>query len=92
VVRFNAEAESVQKAKRLDRMARAMGLASGRDIAEAIVEMNARLGLPSGLGALGVERAWFDKIIAGALADHCHATNPRIASRGEYEAMLGDSM
>jgi 4-hydroxybutyrate dehydrogenase len=39
VVRFNAEAESVQKAHRLDRMARAMGLASGGDIAEAITEM-----------------------------------------------------
>ena len=92
VVRFNAEAESVQKARRLERMARAMGLASGSDIAEAITDMNARLGLPTGLGAMGVERAWFDKIIAGALADHCHATNPRIASRKEYEAMLGDSM
>jgi 4-hydroxybutyrate dehydrogenase len=92
VVRFNAEAESVQKARRLERMARAMGLTSGGDIAEAIVEMNARLGLPTGLGAMGVERAWFDKIIADALADHCHATNPRIASREEYEAMLGASM
>ncbi len=36
VVRFNAEAESVQKDNRLNRMARAMGLASGGDIAEAI--------------------------------------------------------
>ena len=92
VVRFNAEAESVQKARRLERMARAMGLASGSDIAEAITDMNARLGLPTGLAAMGVERAWFDNIIAGALADHCHATNPRMASREEYEAMLGDSM
>ena len=92
VVRFNSGAESVQKAKRLDRMARAMGLQSGGDIAEAITDMNARLGLPTGLAAMGVERAWFDKIIAGALADHCHGTNPRIASREEYEAMLGASM
>ena len=36
VVRFNAQAESVQKAHRLDRMARALGLQSGGDIAEAI--------------------------------------------------------
>ena len=92
VVRFNSGAESVQKAKRLDRMARAMGLQSGGDITEAITDMNARLGLPTGLAAMGVERAWFDKIIAGALADHCHGTNPRIASREEYEAMLGASM
>ena len=92
VVRFNAEAESVQKAHRLDRMARAMGLPSGGDIAEAITDMNARLGLPTGLAAMGVERDWFDNIIKGALADHCHGTNPRIASVQDYEEMLGASM
>jgi 4-hydroxybutyrate dehydrogenase len=92
VVRFNAQAESVQKAHRLDRMARAMGLQSGGDIAEAITDMNARLGLPTGLAAMGVERGQFDKIIKGALADHCHGTNPRIASVGDYEEMLGASM
>jgi 4-hydroxybutyrate dehydrogenase len=92
VVRFNAQAESVQKAHRLDRMARAMGLQSGSDIAEAITDMNARLGLPTGLAAMGVERGQFGNIIKGALADHCHGTNPRIASAEEYEAMLGASM
>lgn len=92
VVRFNAEAESVQKDKRLNRMARAMGLASGGDIAEAIRDMNARLGLPTGLVAMGVQREQFGQIIAGALADHCHKTNPRIASAGEYEEMLAASL
>lgn len=92
VVRFNAEAESVQKDKRLDRMARAMGLASGGDIAEAIRDMNARLGLPTGLAAMGVQREQFGQIITGALADHCHKTNPRIATAGEYEEMLGASL
>ena len=73
-------------------MARAMGLASAGDIAEAIRDMNARLGLPTGLKALGVEHAAFGKIIAGALADHCHKTNPRIATVADYEAMLEESM
>jgi 4-hydroxybutyrate dehydrogenase len=92
VVRFNAQAESVQKAYRLDRMARAMGLKSGGDIAEAITDMNARLNLPTGLAAMGVERGQFDQIIKGAMTDHCHGTNPRIASREDYEAMLDTSM
>ncbi len=92
VVRFNASAESIQKEHRLQRMAHAMGLASGGDIPEAIEDMNARLGLPSGLAAMGVQRDWFDKIIAGALADHCHKTNPRIATAGEYAEMLGESL
>jgi len=92
VVRFNAGAESIQKEQRLGRMARAMGLASGSDIPEAIQDMNARLGLPTGLAAMGVQRDWFDKIIEGAMADHCHKTNPRIATAGEYAQMLEDSL
>ena len=92
VVRFNAEAESVQKEHRLDRMARAMGLASGSEIPDAIKAMNARLGLATGLAALGVQRAQFGQIIEGAMADHCHKTNPRLASVEDYEAMLEASM
>ena len=92
VVGFNSSAESVQKNQRLARMARAMGLASSGDIAEAIRDMNARLGLPKGLKELGVEHAAFGKIITGALADHCHKTNPRIATVTDYEAMLEESM
>ena len=92
VVRFNAEAESVQREDRLNRMAHAMGLSSGSDIPEAVRDMNARLGLPSGLAAMGVERSQFDAIINGALKDHCHATNPRLASAQDYEQMLGTSL
>jgi len=92
VVRFNAQAPSVQKDRRLDRMARAMGVGSGSEIPDAIRAMSARLGLPSGLAAVGVERSQFDKIIDGAMADHCHKTNPREASRVEYREMLEASM
>jgi hypothetical protein len=92
VIAFNAEAESMKKDRRLDRMAHAMGLASGSDIGEAIKDMNARLGLPSGLAAMGVTPDLFDKVIEGALADHCHKTNPRIASAGEYRQMLEVAM
>jgi len=92
VVAFNAAADSVRQDRRLERMARAMGLSSGSDIGAAITDMNARLGLPRGLGAMGVQPAQFDQIIVGALADHCHKTNPRIATAGEYRAMLVQSM
>jgi alcohol dehydrogenase class IV len=50
--------------------------------------MSARLGLPTGLRAMGVGEALFDRIIDGALADHCHKTNPRLATRADYHAML----
>lgn len=92
VVRFNAEAESVRAEQRLQRMAHAMGLDSGSDIPEAIRDMNARLGLPTGLAAMGVERAQFAAVISGALKDHCHGTNPRLASADDYEQMLATSL
>jgi 4-hydroxybutyrate dehydrogenase len=96
VVKFNASAESIQRERRLQRMAHAMGLPScdahGSEVAEAIREMNARLGLPPGLRAMGVSEDLFERVIDGALKDHCHKTNPRIASADEYRAMLAASM
>jgi 4-hydroxybutyrate dehydrogenase len=96
VVRFNAGAESIANEDRLARMARAIGLhgcdAQGTELAEALRAMNARLGLPSGLAAMGVTRDPFEKIIDGAMADHCHKTNPRLATRDDYREMLEASM
>ena len=92
VVNFNARAESVRNEARLERMAHAMGLRSPGDIAEAIREMNARLGVPTGLAAMGVTGELYDRVIRGALADHCHKTNPREASAEDYRAMLDASM
>jgi alcohol dehydrogenase class IV len=92
VVRFNAQAESVRKDRRLERMAHAMDLRSAADIPDAIRDMNARLGLPDGLAAMGVRRDQFEEVIKGALADHCHKTNPRLASSRDYEDMLAASM
>ena len=92
VIRFNSAAESIQKEQRLQRMAQAMGLATANAIPEAIQEMSARLGLPSGLAAMGVREDQFDKVIAGAMNDHCHKTNPRIATPDEYRDMLTRSM
>ncbi len=92
VVTFNAAAESVQKDHRLQRMAHAMGVGSASVIPQAIQDMNQRLGLPSGLGAMGVQPTMFNQIITGALADHCHKTNPRIATADEYREMLANSL
>jgi len=96
VVRFNAAAESIQREQRLQRMAAAMGLAScdgeGNPVAEAIRTMNAALRLPGGLAAMGVTHDLFERVIDGAMADHCHKTNPRLATRDDYRAMLEESM
>jgi alcohol dehydrogenase class IV len=96
VVRFNAAAPSIQADQRLQRMAQAMGLAGsdgeGHAVADAITAMNARLGLPSGLRAMGVSEDLFERVIDGAMADHCHKTNPRLATRDDYRTMLAAAM
>lgn len=96
VVKFNAPAASIVEERRLARMAHAMGMtscdAAGTEIAEAIRAMNARLGLPTGLRAMGVSPDLFERVIDGAMADHCHKTNPRIATREDYREMLEASM
>ena len=92
VVLFNAPADSIQKEKRLQRIAQAIGLpgcsAAGTEVADAIRSLNQRLGLPSGLAAMGVTEDQFERVIDGAMADHCHKTNPRIATRDDYRQML----
>ena len=92
VIRFNAEAPSMQKDERLARMAQAMGLGGADEVAPAVTEMNRRLGLPAGLAAIDVSPEIFPRVIEGALKDHCHKTNPREASPADYAAMLTASM
>lgn len=93
VIRFNAEADSVKRERRIERLAQAMGLADGSAdaVADAISALNARLGLPSGLAAMGVGPDQDEPIIERALLDHCHKTNPRIATADEYRALLAVS-
>ncbi len=96
VIRFNAQADSVRRERRLQRMAQAMGLGTcddnGNDLAQAVQALNARLKLPTGLAALGVTAGDFDRIIDGAMVDHCHKLNPREATREDYRALLAQSM
>jgi alcohol dehydrogenase class IV len=93
VIRFNAEADSVRREHRIARLAQAMGLAgtSAGDVADAISAMSARLGLPAGLAAMGAGPELDERIVAHALLDHCHKTNPRLASADDYRAMLAAS-
>lgn len=92
VLEFNAAAPSVMAESRMERLARAMALRNAAAVPDAVRDMNKRLGLPAGLGELGVATSLFPRIIEGALKDHTHKTNPREASALDYEAMLDRSL
>ena len=80
----------MRRDRRIERLAQAMGLAddSADTVADAISALNARLGLPGGLAAMGVRPELDERIVERALVDHCHKTNPRIASPEDYIGLL----
>jgi 4-hydroxybutyrate dehydrogenase len=84
VVRFNAG----HVGDKIGRLTSAMGLAPGADLATELDALNLRLGMPKTLAAVGVTPAMWPIIIEQALLDHSHATNPRMASAGDYRALL----
>lgn len=84
VLRFNKSATESKQAALVE----AMGLAPDADPAEHIARLNARLGMPQGLGAMGVPREVLADVAVAAMKDHCHTTNPRVAKLGDYLQML----
>ncbi|CAJ0704246.1 iron-containing alcohol dehydrogenase [Ralstonia wenshanensis] len=92
VLRFNETAETVVRDNRYARMRRVMNLPAGADLAQAVHDLTARLGLPTGLCQMGVPEEALEHVVEGALLDHCHKTNPRIATADDYRRMLAESM
>ncbi|MRW84171.1 iron-containing alcohol dehydrogenase [Pseudoduganella sp. FT26W] len=92
VIQFNQETDTMRSEHKLARMAQAMGLAGGAEVAGAVRAMTERLGLPTGLAQLDVAPSLFPAIVQGALKDHSHKTNPRVASDNDYHALLEASM
>jgi alcohol dehydrogenase class IV len=87
VLRFNRPAVG----DKIERIGKAMGLAPDADVPQSIAELNARLGLPAGLKAMGVPRDALRGIAQAAPKDHCHATNPRKATVDDYFAILEEA-
>lgn len=92
VVEFNMTAASVGSERCLPRMAEVMKISDPAKVPDSIREMNLKIGLPAGLAELGVARESFQQIIDRALLDHCHKTNPRLASAEDYRKMLEASL
>jgi 4-hydroxybutyrate dehydrogenase len=57
----------------------------------AINSLNKSIGIPAGLAAMGVTEAMMESVSHEALKDHCHATNPRIASAADYMYIMREA-
>jgi 4-hydroxybutyrate dehydrogenase len=84
VLRFNASVAPEKYA----RMAEAMQLAPGTDLADAVTRRNAALGLPGGLQAMGVTDAMVADLVPFAAADLSSRTNPKPVAAVDYEALF----
>ena len=67
------------------RLAFAMGLPAGADLAEAIERLNEEIGIPARLSAIGLEAGDGPAIVDYALKDLAHLSNARPLERGDYE-------
>jgi alcohol dehydrogenase class IV len=83
VLRFNRSAIG----SKWEELARRLGGAPDAVIAA----LNSEIGLPAGLRPMGVTDAMMETVSHAALEDHCHLTNPRVASQKDYLQILMDA-
>lgn len=88
VLRYNAD----HVGDKVERLAAALRLPGGASLADAIAALNARLGLPPDLRAMGVTEAVLPRMIAGAVADHSTATNPRPVDESGFTQLFAEAM
>ena len=88
VLRFN-HGTAPEKYERLRMM---MGLAPTADLAEAIEQMNADIGLPPSLSAMGVAPSDLDELVRYAALDLSGRTNPRQAGADDYRKLFEECL
>ncbi|MBI0002819.1 iron-containing alcohol dehydrogenase [Bartonella sp. M0177] len=91
VLEFNATSETTISEGKYQRLAEILGAKSSADVMQVVVQKTKQLRLPTKLSELGVKKDLFPAIIEGALKDHSHATNPRVATAEDYRIMLDKS-
>ena len=76
----------------LEKIAEAMGLTadkqSGNRIADAVAELNAKLGLPSTIRQMGYNKTDIGQMVRDSCESHFNATAPIIPNAEEYEKII----
>jgi alcohol dehydrogenase class IV len=85
VMRFNLPAAG-EKMKELARVAGAT------DLISFLVELKKEIGIPAGLGAVGLTKDHIPRLVEIALADICHQTNPRPCARQDFERLFAAAL
>jgi 4-hydroxybutyrate dehydrogenase len=88
VMRFNKGVRPDAEA----RIRNALGLSAGADMADALQDLNNSLGIPANLSVLGLSNDQADGIVANALIDIAHLSNPRKASADDYHGLYAAAL
>lgn len=89
VMRFNLGSSPEKFAE----LARVCGAgASGEDFARWLTDLKRRVGVPEKLRAVGVQDSHLDRLVAVAIADPCHKTNPRPCTRQDFEQLFAAAL
>jgi alcohol dehydrogenase class IV len=78
--------------EKYERLKRCMGLKTTADLADAISDLNTKLGLPSGLGKLGVTSDMIEDIVKYSISDLAHFTAVKKPTADEYAALVQASL
>ena len=88
ILRFNKD----HVGDKYSRIARAMGKDENVDLADEIEKLNAAIGLPKGLGEMGVTEEMIPHLVAHSKTDPSNATTPRLPSQEEWEKLFLEAM
>jgi len=72
------------------RLKRCFGIAASADLADAVSELNAKLGIPQTLSGLGVTGDMVPDIVSYALTDLAHLTAVKKPDADQYEALVAE--
>ena len=85
-MKFNNEAVP----ERFEVIAQVIGQKNGEDVIQWLRDLNKSLGIPDGLGKVGIEVN--DRLLDVAVADICHPSNPREVTRDDFKQLFTDSL
>ena len=88
ILRFNRD----HVGDKYERIARAMGKKENVDLADEIEKLNQSIGLPTGLGEMGVTEEMIPHLVAHSITDPSNATTPRLPTENEWKQLFLDAM
>ena len=88
VMRFNLQAAPEKFAE----LAHVVGAASAEAFVPWLAALKTRIGIPGGLGALGVRREQIPALVAIAEKDICHQTNPRPCTAADFASFFEQAL